>query len=69
MADAEIERLGHLRHQPPADDVDDLLRKIDGRKVRLRDRTVTLRTGPSVAVRTIEMWWGERVLAAIAARG
>jgi membrane-bound serine protease (ClpP class) len=48
-----------------ADDVDDLLRKIDGREVKLRDRTVTLRTGRTATVRTIEMWWGERVLAAI----
>jgi membrane-bound serine protease (ClpP class) len=48
-----------------ADDVDDLLRKIDGREVKLRDRTVTLQTGQGIVVRAIEMWWGERVLAAI----
>jgi len=47
-----------------ADDLDDLLAQLDGREVPLTRGTVTLRTAGAM-IRTLEMWWGERVLAAI----
>jgi membrane-bound serine protease (ClpP class) len=48
-----------------ADDLSDLLRKIDGRQVNLPQGTGTLHTA-GAEVRPQEMWWGERLLAAIA---
>jgi membrane-bound serine protease (ClpP class) len=48
-----------------ADDVPDLLRKIDGRQVALTQGVVTLETANS-DVRNREMWWGERLLAILA---
>ena len=47
-----------------ADNLDDLLAQLDGREVSLLRGTVTLRTA-GATIRTVEMWWGERVLAAI----
>jgi membrane-bound serine protease (ClpP class) len=47
-----------------ADDLEDLLSKIDGREVRLDEKTVSLKTADS-EVREIEMWWGEQLLATI----
>jgi membrane-bound serine protease (ClpP class) len=44
-----------------ADDVADLLAKIDGREVNLPSGVARLRTG-GAEVRPVEMWWGERVL-------
>jgi len=45
-----------------AEDVNDLLRKIDGREVTLPHGTVRLSTADA-QIRTFEMWWGERILA------
>lgn len=45
-----------------ADDLDDLLSKIDGREVKLLRGDVRLRTA-NAEVQTLEMWWGERALA------
>lgn len=47
-----------------AGDFDALLQKLDGRKVALRSGTVTLQT-VDARVRTLEMWWGEKLLATI----
>lgn len=46
------------------DDLEDLLKKLDGRQVSVRDRTVTFQTA-NAEIRTVEMWWGERFLATI----
>jgi membrane-bound serine protease (ClpP class) len=48
-----------------ADDIDDLLKKIDGREVMLLDGNVKLQVA-GARVRSHEMWWGERLLAVIA---
>ncbi|WP_449267339.1 NfeD family protein [Gimesia algae] len=48
-----------------AEDVPQLLEKIDGRQVVLPQGTITLHTAGVTETQTIEMWWGERVLAAI----
>ncbi|HEY8462142.1 MAG TPA: nodulation protein NfeD [Blastocatellia bacterium] len=48
-----------------AEDLNDLLRKIDGREVTLLDGKVNLQVA-GAAVRSREMWWGERLLAVIA---
>jgi membrane-bound serine protease (ClpP class) len=48
-----------------AEDINDLLRQIDGREVTLPGGRVRLQVA-GVAVHTHEMWWGERLLAAIA---
>lgn len=48
-----------------ATDIDDLLAKINGREIKLLEETVLLDTAGAAMV-DIEMWWGERVLAAIA---
>ena len=48
-----------------AADLGDLLRQIDGRRIRLEAGEVALRTAGAVT-QAHEMWWGERVLAAIA---
>ncbi len=48
-----------------AEDIDDLLNKIDGREVTLLDGKVKLQVA-GATVRTDEMWWGERLLAVIA---
>jgi membrane-bound serine protease (ClpP class) len=45
-----------------AEDLDDLLSKIDGREVKLLHGTVRLRTA-NAEVQTLEMWWGEQALA------
>ena len=51
-----------------ATDLTDLLNQINGREVTLRQgaeqRTVHLRTGDA-QVRTLDMWWGEQLLAVI----
>lgn len=47
-----------------ADDLDDLLAKITGREVTVPSGTVRLSTA-NAQIRTIEMWWGERVLAVL----
>lgn len=44
-----------------ADNLDDLLTKLDGRPVTLPRGTVKLRTA-GAEVRTFEMWWGDRIL-------
>jgi membrane-bound serine protease (ClpP class) len=44
-----------------AEDVKDLLRKIDGREVALPRGKVRLKTADA-QIRTLEMWWGERIL-------
>lgn len=48
-----------------ADDQSDLIKKLDGREVKLARGTVSLKTANSL-VRTHEMWWGERILATLA---
>ncbi len=48
-----------------ADNLDELLRKIDGRQIKLAEGTVTMQTA-NAEVHDREMWWGERFLAAIA---
>lgn len=48
-----------------AEDIADLLKKIDGREVTLPDGKVKLQTAGAV-VDAHEMWWGERLLAVIA---
>ncbi len=48
-----------------ADDLDDLLAKIDGREVETPRGPVTLNTAGAI-VRRHDMWWGERILAAVA---
>lgn len=48
-----------------AEDVSDLLQKIDGREVNLIDGKVKLKVN-GAEVRTLEMWWGEQILAALA---
>lgn len=48
-----------------ANDLGDLLQKIDGRRIKLAEREATLHTA-GAEVRPQEMWWGERFLAAIA---
>jgi membrane-bound serine protease (ClpP class) len=49
-----------------ASDIDDLLRKLDGRTVaRFDGRTQTLRTAGAVR-RTVEMTWGQKILSAVA---
>ncbi len=48
-----------------AEDVNDLLNKIDGREVTLLQGKVRLQVA-GAAVRTHEMWWGERLLSVIA---
>lgn len=45
-----------------ADNLNDLLSRLDGREVTLADGSVRLRTA-GAEIRTLEMWWGERVLA------
>ena len=47
-----------------AKDVEELLQAIDGREVSLPQGPVILHT-TDVEIRTIEMWWGERVLATV----
>jgi membrane-bound serine protease (ClpP class) len=47
-----------------ADDLDGLLARIDGREVSLPSGPVRLRTA-GAEVRTVEMWWGDRVLSAL----
>jgi membrane-bound serine protease (ClpP class) len=47
-----------------AQDVNDLLAKIDGRDVTLPSGAVRLNTA-GATVHTVEMWWGERVLAVV----
>ncbi len=42
----------------------DLIQQLDDREVSLPERTVRIST-TSAVVRTVEMWWGERLLAAI----
>jgi membrane-bound serine protease (ClpP class) len=44
-----------------ADNLDDLLIKLDGRPVTLPQGTVKLRTA-GAEVRPVEMWWGDRIL-------
>jgi membrane-bound serine protease (ClpP class) len=44
-----------------AEDLSDLLERIDGREVRLASGPVVLRTS-GAEVQTREMWWGERIL-------
>lgn len=48
-----------------AENLDDLLRKIDGREIGLIESKVVLQVA-GAEVRTLEMWWGERVLALLA---
>jgi membrane-bound serine protease (ClpP class) len=48
-----------------AEDVTDLLVKLDGREVWLAGGPVRLRTA-GAEVRSVEMWWGERLLGALA---
>jgi membrane-bound serine protease (ClpP class) len=48
-----------------AADIDDLLRKIEGREITLIDTKLSLRVA-GADVRPLEMWWGERVLALLA---
>jgi len=48
-----------------ADDLDQLLEKMDGRQVDLAQATRTLHTAEA-QVRALPMWWGERVLTLIA---
>jgi len=48
-----------------AQDMNDLLAKIDGREVTLPSGAVRLSTSGS-AVKTVEMWWGEQLLAVLA---
>jgi membrane-bound serine protease (ClpP class) len=48
-----------------ADGVDELLKQIDGREVQLPAGSVRLRTA-GAEVRTLEMWWGERLLGVLA---
>lgn len=48
-----------------AEDVDDLLERIDGREVKLPDGAVHLRTA-GAEIRALEMWWGEQLLGAFA---
>lgn len=47
-----------------ADNLDGLLAQLDGREVLLPQGTVKLRTA-GATIRVLEMWWGERLLAAI----
>ncbi len=47
-----------------AKDISDLMEKIHGRKVTLQEEEVQLRTAGAL-VRTIDMWWGESLLAVI----
>lgn len=47
-----------------ATDLDELLERIDGREVMLPQGTVTVDTADA-EIRTFEMWWGDRLLAAI----
>ena len=46
-----------------AADVPELLKRIDGRKIVLADGSVTLQTAHVREIRTIDMWWGEKLLA------
>ncbi len=48
-----------------ADDINDLLKKVEGHEVTLLQGKVKLEVADA-ELRTLEMWWGERVLAAIA---
>lgn len=48
-----------------ADDVDELLQKLQGREVRTASGLVTLRTAGAEVV-AVQMWWGQRFLAALA---
>ncbi len=48
-----------------ASDLPDLLRQIDGREVQTLQQTVKLQVADA-NVQALEMWWGERLLAAIA---
>jgi len=48
-----------------AENIDDLLRKIDGREINLIDSRLKLQIA-GAEVRAHEMWWGERVLALLA---
>jgi membrane-bound serine protease (ClpP class) len=48
-----------------ADDLADLLKKIDGREVATNRGVVRLDTALA-EIRSIEMWWGERLLSAVA---
>jgi membrane-bound serine protease (ClpP class) len=48
-----------------AEDINDLLGKIEGREITLIDRKVNLQVA-GADVRAHEMWWGERVLALLA---
>lgn len=48
-----------------AEDVNDLLGKIEGREISLIDSRLNLRVA-GADVRAYEMWWGERVLALLA---
>jgi membrane-bound serine protease (ClpP class) len=47
-----------------AEDLDDLLAQLDGREVVLPQGPVQLHTS-GATVRTLDMWWGERLLGAI----
>jgi membrane-bound serine protease (ClpP class) len=49
-----------------AADVPELLQRIDGRKIALADGGVTLKTAHVREIRTIDMWWGEKLLAQLA---
>lgn len=48
-----------------AEDINDLLKKIEGREVKLLQESMRLQVA-GTEVRIIEMWWGEQILAAIA---
>lgn len=48
-----------------ADDLGDLLKKVDGSQIKLAQNVVTLHTADP-EIRPQEMWWGQRFLAAIA---
>ena len=48
-----------------AEDLRDLLKKIDGREIAVVDDVVTLQTADA-KVRRFEMWWGDQLLATIA---
>jgi membrane-bound serine protease (ClpP class) len=47
-----------------ADDLKDLLAKIDGREVTLPTGKIRLRTADA-EIRQVEMWWGDRILAVL----
>lgn len=49
-----------------ADDLNDLLAKIDGREVRMGTEESLVLNTKNPVISSIEMWWGEQVLVAIA---